>query len=188
MKNHTLSIILFAFTLAALPVLAVDTATSTTTSTPVVVATSTATTSPRINPRNPRAMQAQMKNMEKRENKMEQKNQRQGNASSTVDVACAKAAIDVRGTAVLSAYNTHTATVAGLIASSTIGHKAAFDLTGNDRKKALRAINQALKMGRMKSQRTMMTAERNALTTFKTSMRACGVNDSEIDKGQPLVQ
>ena len=175
MKNNILYACALAFMFAATPLLAVD-------------ATSTATSSPIINPhRNPRAMQVQMRNMDRQMNKQGMK-MRNGIASSTVDVACAKAAIDVRGAAILSAYNTHTATVAGLIASSTIGHKAAFDLTGIERQKALRAVNQALRMGRMQSQKTLMASERETLTAFRTAMRACGAKDAEIDKGQPLVQ
>lgn len=129
--------------------------------------------------------------IEKMENRMEKQVKRgvvKANASSTIDIACAKTAIDVRGTALLTAFNTHSQTISALIASSTIGQKAAFDLTGTDRKKALRAVQQSMKMGRLQARKTMMEAEKNAFTTFKTSMKACGAKDMEIEKGEPLAQ
>ena len=131
--------------------------------------------------------------MEKLDDKMERQGKRNqgknGNASSTVNAACAKAAIDARSTTVLSAFNTHSSTIAALIASSTIGEKAAFDATTNsDRQKALRAVRQSLKMGRLQARKTMMEAEKAAFTTFKTAMKACGANGGDIEKGEPLVQ
>ena len=113
---------------------------------------------------------------------------KKGNASSTIDATCAKAAIDVRSSAILTAFNTHNTTISALIASSTIGEKAAFDLaTNGERQKALRAVRQALKMGRMQARKTMMEAEKTAFTTFKTSMKACGANGNDVEKGEPLV-
>lgn len=124
--------------------------------------------------------------MEKRSKRGEGKN---GNASSTIDATCAKAAIDVRSSAVLTAFNTHSSTVAALIASSTVGEKAAFDLTTkSERQKALRAVRQALKMGRLQARKTMMETEKAAFVTFKTSMKACGAKEGDIEKGEPLVQ
>ncbi len=132
------------------------------------------------------------KKMDKLEDRMEKGEKRglgkNGNASSTIDATCAKAAIDVRSSAILTAFNTHNTTISALIASSTIGEKAAFDLaTNGERQKALRAVRQALKMGRMQARKTMMEAEKTAFTTFKTSMKACGANGNDVEKGEPLV-
>ncbi len=174
MTKHTLVAFTLAFAFAASPLLAQDNASS---------------TLRQQGPLERREMREDR--VEKKINKLEDRMAREvknGNASSTIDVACAKTAIDVRGTATLAAFNAHAATVAATIASSTAGHKAAFDLTGADRKKALRAVQQSAKMARLQARKTMLNAEKIAFTTFKTSMKACGARESEIEKGEPIVQ
>ncbi len=147
-----------------------------------------------------RGLERRDNRIERVENKMDKLNDRiekqgkrgegkNGNASSTIDATCAKSAIDVRSSAVLTAFNTHSSTIASLITSSAVGEKAAFDLTTkSERQKALRAVRQALKMGRLQARKTMMEAEKTAFTTFKTSMKACGAKEGDIEKGEPLVQ
>ena len=98
-----------------------------------------------------RGLERRDNRIERVENKMDKLGDRMekqvvrknGNATSTINATCAKAAIDIRSSAVLAAFNTHSSTVAALIASSTVGEKAAFDLTTNaERQKALRAVRQ----------------------------------------------
>lgn len=170
MNTKTLIIFTFIFTFIASPVLAEE-------------ARGLEQRDVRIN-----RVENKINKVENRMEKQAKKGVVKANASSTVDAVCAKTAIEARGTALLAAFNTHSQTVSALIASSTVGQKAAFDLTGADRQKALRAVQQALRMGRLQARKTMMEAEKNAFTTFKTAMKACGAKDVEIEKGEPLVQ
>lgn len=98
----------------------------------------------------------------------------------TADPVCAKAAIDIRDNAITMAFKTQNDGLIAAIATRTAAYKAAFDLTGKDRVKAIKAGQNAFKKTRLALQNTLRAAEKSARTTFKTSMKACGVSSSEV--------
>ncbi|MES2623192.1 MAG: hypothetical protein V4576_02160 [Patescibacteria group bacterium] len=99
----------------------------------------------------------------------------------TVDPVCAKAAVDVRDTAIATAFSAHSTNLLAAMTTRTTVYKAAFDLTGSARVQAIRVGQEAFRKSRMSSRETFLRTERASWTTFKTSMKACGATPSEIN-------
>ncbi len=126
-------------------------------------------------------------NLEDRRSSTTRATSTRARVAQAADPVCAKAAIDIRDNAITTAFKTQNDGLIAAIATRTAAYKAAFDLTGKDRVKAIKAGQDTFKKTRVALQNALKAADKSARATFRTSMKACGATESEVSASDVTV-
>ena len=109
-----------------------------------------------------------------------ERNRNDSGSASMVDSTCAKAAVDVRKTAVLASYKTFTDSLTSNLSTREDAIKASFDQTTKKaRADARKTARDNFRKSVRSSAETLKTSERATLTTYRNSIKACGGNGAE---------
>lgn len=102
----------------------------------------------------------------------------------TVDLACIRAAVTVRETAIITAYSTLSTAITTALNTRKTALQTAWGITNNNaRRTAIVAAHQTFQNTSRTAATTYRTARNDAWSTFRTATRACrnGANVSNDD-------
>ena len=97
---------------------------------------------------------------------------------------CVKTAIDARDTVISTGFKTYSDILVTEMTARTIAYKAAFDLTGKDRTKAIKTAQDTFRKSRLAARNSFNLVERGSWSTFKVAMKACGATGPEVSSAE----